>query len=153
MKGKISSVFLNGILIIALVCWFAYLAIGLFGSTDYSSGMLERNSYRELYTVQLSGTDAEDSKYTGEYICQIEKRDKEYNINWIIIDDEKYEIILEDDNFKPWLYTNIDTELGYFELEVLECQHEPSFIFDIRFTALLIISLIMFWRIFIKRNL
>ena len=151
MKEKTSGILLNLVLIIALICWFTYLGIGLFGSTDLSSGMLERNSYKELYTAELSDPDGEEIAYNDEYICQIEKRNKDYKINWIIVDDQKYEVIMEE-VFYPEIGTAVDTELGYFELKVLECQHESSFVLDIKFILLLGLSVILVWRIFIKRN-
>lgn len=141
LGSSLKSIFLNTILYLILFAWIGYLGILWFGSTQFNS-TFERSSYRELYTATLESNDKDYDSLPGNYICELEKSEKNYSINWIIIADKRYDVIMEDD-FDDG-YAVIDTDAGFFEITLIECQHSSSFVFSWKAAGLTVLSICVF---------
>ncbi|WP_251616986.1 hypothetical protein [Senimuribacter intestinalis] len=124
-----------------ILSWIAYLGVLWFGSTDYNSHF-ERASYKEIYSAQLDTSDIGDCPYKGEYLCQLEKVDGRYTINWIVINDKKYDAITEDD-YNPKYTDWIDIDLGIFDIKLVENLNDPSFQFSRKSIGLTILTIVI----------
>lgn len=139
------DILLNAVILIALLIWFAYIGIQWFGSTQYDS-FFERDCYRELYTATLSPVDDESAPLSGEYICELSKIGGDYTVDWIIINDKKQDVIMEDDFWKGKATISIDP--GFYDITLRENQNSSSFVFSMKAAGLTILSVMLLYMLY-----